>query len=156
MKWLIPLAILIALCCINAHYEIFALNIPKGQGNEKAEGSIRVMTWNVNAPLGTEDVEYVRNGLISEIEKQNPDILCMQELSPIIFKQIQNSLDSIFGYTDSMAIKKEPLRYCLYSKKPIRNFKRYKCVTDIDTTGFDRQLQNETIVTEVSHTLRSS
>ena len=69
MKWLIPIVILIALCCINAHYEIFALNIPKGEGTEKAEGCFRVMTYNVNASLGTEDVEYVRNGLIAEIEK---------------------------------------------------------------------------------------
>ena len=50
-------------------YEIFAVNIPKGEGTEKAEGCFRVMTYNVNASLGTEDVEYVRNGLIAEIEK---------------------------------------------------------------------------------------
>lgn len=137
MKWLLPIAILISLCYLNARYEIFALNIPKGQDNEKAEGSFRVMTWNVNASLGTEDVEVVRNGLIAEIEKQDPDILCLQELYPLIFNQIQNSLDSIFGYTDSMTIKKEPLRFRLYSKKPIRNFKQYKCITEIDVTEFD-------------------
>lgn len=49
---------------MNNRYEIFAVNIPKGQGNEKAEGSIRVMTWNANAFLGIEDVELVRAGLL--------------------------------------------------------------------------------------------
>lgn len=136
-KWIVLIAFLLTLCYLNNRYEIFALNIPKGQDNEKAEGSFRVMTWNVNATMGTEDVEYVRNGLIAEIEKQDPDILCFQELSLIIFKQIQNSLDSIFGYTDSMVIKREPSRFRLYSKKPIRNFKQYKCETEIDVTGFD-------------------
>lgn len=67
MKWLIPIAILIALCCINAHYEIFALNIPKRQGIEKTEESFRVMTYNFNTPLGIEDVEEMRAGLIAEI-----------------------------------------------------------------------------------------
>ena len=142
-KWIVIFAVLLTICYLNNRYEIFALNIPKGRENEKAEGSFRVMTWNVNAPLGTEDVEYVKNGLISEIEKQDPDIMCLQELSPIIFKQIQNSLDSIFGYTDGMAIKRNPSRYWIYSKKPFRNFKRYKSVTEIDTTGFDVILQNE-------------
>ena len=49
--------------------------------------------------------------LIDEIDEQKPDILCIQELSPVIFKHIQSSLDSVFGYTDSMTIKKQPLRY---------------------------------------------
>ena len=142
-KLVILLAILIALCYVNVRYEIFALNIPKGGGTEKAEGCFRVMTWNINASLGTEDVEYVRKGLIAEIEKQDPDILCLQELSPIIFKEIQNSLDSLFGYTDSMAIKKETSRFRLYSRKPICNFKQYKCVTKIDVSGFDSLQQEE-------------
>lgn len=142
-KWIVLFAFLLTLCYLNNRYEIFALNIPKGQDNEKAEGSFRVMTWNVNAPLGTEEVEYVRNGLISEIEKQEPDILCLQELSPIIFKEIQNSFDSIFGYSDSLAIKKEPSRYWIYSKRPIRNFTKYNCITEIDTIGFDSVQQRE-------------
>ena len=138
LKWLIPIAILIALCCINAHYEIFALNIPKGQGNEKAEGSFRVMTYNVKSTIGNEEsIMNFKNGLIKEIDKQNPDVLCLQEMSIIIFQKIQNSLDSIFGYTDSLEIKKERYRYSIYSKKPIRNFKNYKCTLEIDTLGLD-------------------
>ncbi len=143
-KWIVLIAFLLTLCYLNNRYEIFALNIPKGQDNEKAEGTFRVMTWNVNAPLGTEDVEYVRNGLISEIEKQDPDILCLQDLSLKIFKEIQNSLDSVFGYTESMEFKKEPFRYWIYSKKPIRNFKQYNCFTEIDVTEFN-SLQYEEI-----------
>ena len=42
-----------------------------------------------------------------------------------------------------MAIKRNPSRYWIYSKKPFRNFKRYKSITEIDTTGFDVILQNE-------------
>lgn len=142
-KWIILIAIILSLCYVNNRYEIFAVNIPKGQGIKKSEGSFRVMTWNINAFLGMKEAEDVRTGLVSEIEKLNPDILCLQELSPKIFKEIQNSLDSVFGYTDSMAIKKEPYRYWIYSKKPIRNFKRYKCILKIDTTGFNQLLQNE-------------
>ncbi len=136
LKFILLIAILIAIVCINAKYEIFAVNFPKD--NVKEEGSFRVMTYNVfGSPVRVKDVEEFRRGLIEEIDKQNPDVLCMQEMTPPIFKQISNSLDSIFEYTDSMAVKKEPLRYWIYSKKPIRNFQRYKCVTEIDTVGLD-------------------
>lgn len=128
---------------MNNRYEIFAVNFPKGEGIEKAEGSFRVMTYNVNATMGDEDPEVVKNGIVDVVERNQPDILCLQELSSKIFKEIQVSLDSLFGYTDSMAIKKEPQRYWIYSKKPIRNFKRYKCITEIDTTGFTRSQQGE-------------
>lgn len=74
MKYFLLFALLFTILCVNNRYEIFAVNIPKGQENEKAEGSFRVMTWNVNAPLGTEDVEEVRAELIAEIEKQDSDI----------------------------------------------------------------------------------
>lgn len=143
LKWFIIIVAVSFIFYTNNRFEIFAVNIPKVKSNEKAEGCFRVMTWNINAPLGTEDVEYVRNGLISEIEKQDPDILCLQELSQKIFKEIQNSLDSVFGYTDSMVIKNEPLRYMIYSRKPIRNFKRYKSIKDIDTIGFNQEIKKE-------------
>ena len=142
-KWIVLISFLFTLCYLNNRYEIFALNIPKGQGIEKEEGSFRVMTYNVNGPADDED-GMVKKGILEEIKKLDPDILCLQELSPRIFKEIQNSLDSIFGYTDSMAIKKESSRYRLYSMKPISNFKQYKCVTEINVTGFD-SLQLEEI-----------
>lgn len=143
-KWLILISILIALCYVNVRYEIFALNIPKSQGKEKAEGCFRVMTWNVNGPLKDKD-GVVKKGILDEIKKWEPDILCFQELSPKPFKEMKVSLDSIFGYTDSMEIKNESKRYWLYSKKHISNFKRYNCVTKIDTTGFNQTHQKKVI-----------
>ncbi len=138
-KWIILIAILLTICYINNRYEIFALNISKGQGNKKAEGSLRVMTYNINAPLGSEDPETVKKGIIEAVEKEEPDILCLQELSKSLFKKIQVSLDSLFGYTDSMSIKKDPSRFWIYSRKPIRNIKRYTSITEIDTLGFDEK-----------------
>ena len=112
------------------------MNIQKGEGIEKAEGSFRVMTWNVNGPV---DDEYktLKKGILEEIERLDPDILCFQELSFKFFQDIQFSLDSIFGYTDSMAVKKKISRFRLYSKKPIRNFKQYKCITEKDVPQFN-------------------
>lgn len=141
-KWIVLIAFLLTLCYLNNRYEIFALNISKGQGNEKTEGRFRVMTWNVNGPIG-DKAEIKKKGILEEIINWEPDILCFQELSPKPFKEMKVSLDSIFGYTDSMEIKKESERYWLYSKKPIRNFKRYSCVTKIDTTGFNQTQQNK-------------
>ena len=142
MKYLIIKSVLLVLLLasvfavgrVNSRYEIFAVNRQMNDNNKV--GTFRVMTYNINAPIVDDNIESVKAILIGEINKQSPDILCLQE-SSTIFKSIQVSLDSLFGYTDSMVIKKQPLRYCLYSKKPIRNFKRYKCITEIDATEID-------------------
>ena len=138
---ILVVAVIVTIYCINLQYELFAFNIPKEQ--EKRENCLRVMTYNVNTTSSLKDVDGFKMGLIEEIEQHNPDILCLQELVPAVFKQIQSSMDSLFGYVDSMKISKEPLRYTIYSKYPIRYFKRYKCTTEIDTLGFDQITNKE-------------
>lgn len=123
----------LAFCMINIRYEVFAMHYFKRHQN--VDCHLRVMTYNVNASLGDEDAEEVKKGIISEVEKQNPDILLLQDLSQIVFNKIHTSLDSLFNYTDSLTIKKEPLHYWIYSKKPIRDFKYYQCITEFDSTG---------------------
>ncbi len=118
---------------INDYYEIFALHVSRATNH--SNDSFRVMTYNVNGPLG--EIDKVRVRFVDEIDELEPDILCIQEISSGKFKRIQSSLDSVFGYTDSMAIKSEPSRYRIYSKHPIRNLQQYKCMTEIDTIGLD-------------------
>ena len=79
-KIFLLIALLFTILYVNNRYEIFAMNIPKGEGIEKAEGSFRVMTWNVNGLVDDED-GTVKKGILEEIERLNPDILCFQELS---------------------------------------------------------------------------
>ena len=125
----------------NNHYEFFAFNALNS--NEKIDGSFRVMTYNINAPWGNEDAEVIKTQLNDMIFTHDPDILCVQEMSSITFGKIKNSLDSLFGYNDSLEIKLQPLRYWLYSKMPIRNFKYYPCLAEIDTTGLDSVAKHE-------------
>lgn len=135
IKWFFVLVVIVAIYCVNVRYEIYALNLPKGQ--EKGMDCLRVMTYNVNSTSSLKNVDGFKDGLIEEIDRHKPDILCMQELVPEVFKQVKVSMDSLFDYVDSMKISKEPLRYTIYSKYPIRNFKRYKSIAEIDTIGFD-------------------
>lgn len=76
--------------------------------------------------------------LLKEIRDINPDVLCLQEFSRESFNLFADCLDSIFGYNDIGGNEKTWNRYVLYSKKPLRSFKHYYCVGDIDTIGFDR------------------
>ena len=138
IKWIIVFAALFVSWYVNNRYEVFALNLFRA--SDQFNGSFRVMTYNINAPLDDES-EEIKTILIDEINIQKPDILCLQE-SSTIFNTDQTTLDSLFGYTDNIAIKKQPFRYCLYSKKPIRNFKIYKCITEIDSLAAD-SLQKE-------------
>ena len=135
IKWILLLAAIIAVWRINSFYEFFALNTQNGQHNE--EEGFRVMTYNVNATLGDEDVEMVKSGLLKEIHRQSPDILCLQELSLRAIRAIIPTLDSLFVYKDSMTIKNKPSRYLIFSKNPVRNIKRFSYVTQIDTLGLN-------------------
>ena len=139
-KSIIIISILFFFCLafyqINSRYEIFALHFPKE--HQKRNCHLRVMTYNVNASLGNEDAEEVKEGIIYEVEKQNPDVLLLQDLSQIVFKKIHSSLDSLFNYTDGFGSKKVSYRYWIYSKKPIRDFKSYWCLSEIDSIGISK------------------
>ena len=138
---ILGLAVLAAVYCVNVRYEVFALNMPKRQ--EKRDECLRVMTYNVNTTSSLKDVDGFKNGLIEEIDRHNPDVLCLQDLVPEIFKQVQTSLDSLFGYADSMKFKRETYHCVIYSKMPIRNYSRYKCISEIDTIGYTSVLKGE-------------
>lgn len=122
-------------------YEIFTFNFPKG--SKKMDCCFRLMAYNINASLGSEDANLVKNVIINELEYNKPDILCIQDLSQVVYKKIQSPLDSLFNYTDSLEIQKENYRYWIYSKKPIRNFNYYKCITEIDTVQYNNWPMNE-------------
>ncbi len=135
-KWILLLTGLLILWCLNIKFEVFALN--NQAGHVRKDDNIRVMTYNVNATLGDENIESVKKGLVEEIYKHNPDILCLQELSSKVFEELQTTLDSLFNYTDSMVIRKKYSRYKIYSNKPLRNFKEHLCKSEIDTIGIDK------------------
>ena len=135
-KWILLLTGLLILWCLNIKFEVFALN--NQSGHVRKDDNIRVMTYNVNATLGDENIESVKKGLVEEINKHNPDILCLQELSSKVFEELQTTLDSLFNYTDSMVIRKKYSRYKIYSNKPLRNFKEHLCKSEIDTIGIDK------------------
>ena len=134
IKWILLFAAIIAVWRINSFYEFFALNSKNGQQNE--EEGFRVMTYNVNATLGDEDVEMVKSGLLKEIHIQSPDILCLQELSLRAIKAVKPALDSLFIYKDSITVTKKSSRYLIFSKKPVRNINRLTYDLQIDSLGF--------------------
>ena len=134
LKWFILIVALLAILHVNYQYEFIALNINCDE--PKSDESFRVMTYNVNASLGDEDIESVRKGLLKEIQKQSPDILCLQELSSALIKAVMPSMDSLFVYKDSISVQNKPSRYLIFSKKPVRNIRRFIYVTPIDTLAF--------------------
>ena len=133
--WFTTIIVLLALLWINSQFEFFALNF--NGDKTKKDGSFRVMTYNVNATLGDEDIETLRTGLLREIQKHSPDILCLQELSSRISKAVLPTIDSLFVYKDSMSVKKKPSRYLIFSKKPVRNFKQISSILQSETLGLD-------------------
>ena len=117
---------------INSYFELFAVNHTKK--SEHGNKVFRVMTYNINATSENDDIETIRIELLGEVVKYSPDILCFQEMSSTMYKSIHASLDSIFGYNDSLD-SKLPSKYSIYSKRPIKNYQRYQYITEFDTIG---------------------
>lgn len=134
-RWCCVLAIigiLSALLFANEKYQLFAINTK----HSSQRYDIRVMTYNVNCSLDLSADNDAFTRLLATIRQVNPDVLCLQEVSQENFKWMADSLDAIFGYGESFGITHEVMRHVLYSKKPLRNFSRHKCIGNMDTTGF--------------------
>ena len=116
---------------INSYFELFAIN--NENKDETRNRTFRVMTYNINATLDDKDIEAFKTSLIDEIVKYSPDILCLQEMSSTLYKCVHTSLDSIFGYNESN--NKEPSQYLIYSKRPVKDYKRYPYVLQFDSIG---------------------
>ena len=103
--------LMLLLIWANVRYEVVAFN----WGDEKlSDDGIRIMVYNVNATV--EDTIH-EDGvcLLDIVEEQKPDILCLYELGGVGFSQIEQSLDSIYGYSDDHLLKNNKDRYALYS-----------------------------------------
>ncbi len=100
---------------------------------------VKVMTFNTN--LSADYSEGRCQQLIELVKKENPDILCLQEVSIPAFNRIKEPLDSLFAYEADNPIRGDRLRYYLYSKYKINSLNRHRCIGDLDTTGFSNGLK---------------
>lgn len=112
---------------------VLALNPFCRNRMERPEGTLRVMTLNMNALEGDGSVPFEKDSLLSVLMRVGPDVLCLQELSPKLYADISDVLDSVFRYTEPFG------RYNVISSRlPLSNPGRYRADGDIDTTGFSK------------------
>lgn len=110
---------------------VFAVNPFCRNRMEKPEGTLRVMTLNMNALEGDGSVPFDEGSLLSVLMRVEPDVLCLQELSPKLYAQVSDVLDSVFRYTEPFG------RYnVICSRLPLSHPGRYKAHGDVDTTGY--------------------
>lgn len=112
---------------------VFAANPFCRNRMEKPEGTLRVVTLNMNALEGDGSVPFDEEAFLSVLMQVEPDVLCLQELSPKLYPQISDVLDSAFRYTEPFG------RYnVICSRLPLSNPGRYKAYGDVDTTGYSQ------------------
>lgn len=118
----------------NAKYQIFAFN----WSVKNSEKSFSVMTFNVDSFADTVKFdESFQKRLLDLIEREKPDFLCFQELSFDNLKKIKPQLDSIYGYCNLLRGDNQLWRLRFYSHYQLRNFRKYHCISDIDSVGLD-------------------
>ncbi len=107
-----------------------------------SDSTFSVMTFNIDATKQQKNSPQKLKLFRELLEKEKPSILCLQELS-LNNKEIIEMLDSIYGICDSLSYADKKWRFLFYSRYPIRNFQRYKCYSELDTTNFDSKLLTE-------------
>ena len=115
----------------NRYFEIIAFNFSKPENDGKR---FRVMTLNTGGANEQFSIDLFQKGLISEIARYSPDILCLQELTLKQFQTMKPILDSIYGNDLEAEVPLHLQRFRVFSKFRTRNFKTYCSITELDTT----------------------
>lgn len=100
------------------------------------------MTFNIAGLDSTKFTKEVCDSFIELIRREQPTIICIQELSKYNFKRIRPKLDSIFG-PSLLSIYDDVYRPYFYSKLNLRSFCRLMYEGKIDTIGLDTEAVNE-------------
>ncbi|WP_316816370.1 endonuclease/exonuclease/phosphatase family protein [Pedobacter nyackensis] len=108
----------------------FGFTGEKGLGPKTDKDLIRMMTYNVHSfkPYGEENVESVKQEMLSLIASENPDIICFQEYftrkkgSYDITDSLKVILDKPYYYFDPTSQNDyEATGLAIFSKYPIKN-----------------------------------
>ena len=91
-------------CMLAGFYNLcstIAFNFPSKFITKKNDSSLRIMTWNAQDFVDLTQRSDVSNKMLQVIAEQNPDVLCIQELTNVEGAKrrisIRQKLDSI-GY----------------------------------------------------------
>jgi len=101
------------------------------------------MTYNINGCYYPDSTSCDTLSLMDIIRKQKPDVLCLQEMYYSVFRKYCDSLDNYFDYEKDNILLKEDSRYFIYSRFPIRNFKKYSSLSETEIPCVDSLVENE-------------
>lgn len=132
--WGIIVTFVALLLTLNYRYKLYPVH--QSEPNE-SEHSFRIITYNVNGKAIADSSSSNTLGFMQIIRKHDPDILCLQELNHVTFKQYRDSLDNYFSYTNEQKKDLGSNRYALYSKFPIRNLTQLHCLGVVDVPDAD-------------------
>lgn len=107
------------------------------------DSTFSIMTFNVDACDSLSFLPEKQKKLQEFISRENPSILCLQELSYDNHEKLRPYLDSVYGKCETLSHSNNKKRFLFYSRFPIRNFKNLSSDEKMDTTGFDEKLMKE-------------
>lgn len=130
-RWLFAVSTLILILSgWNSLTATFGFTGEKGEGPKAEAGLVRMMTYNVHSfkPYGEENIESVKQQMLSLIEKENPDIICFQEYftrkkgSFDITDSLKRILNKPYYYFDPISQNDyEATGLAIFSKYPIKD-----------------------------------
>lgn len=126
------------LCFLNIHVKLYVFNHVGDRIHTYYEG-ISVMTYNIAALDSASFSVGKQEKLMELIKRENPDIICFQEISFENLKMIKPQLDSIYGPCEVLKGDNQMWRLRFYSHLPLRNYSRHKCIGDFSTVGIKEE-----------------
>ena len=110
---------------------------------ETNDSIFSIMTFNVDACDSLRFLPEKQRRLQELISRENPSILCLQELPFRNHEKLRPYLDSVYGKCETLSYADNKWRFQFYSRFPIRNFRKLSSDNILDTTGFDEKLMKE-------------
>ncbi len=131
------MAVIVILCFLNCRNKLYAFNSDGEVCYQK--GSVSIMTFNVAAYYSASFPIRKQERLMALIKEVQPDIVCFQEMSFETLGMIKPQMDSIYGPCEVLKGDNQMWRLRFYSHFPLKNFRRYKCVGDIETCDLNEE-----------------
>lgn len=114
------MALIIALL-LNAWSETFPIHHP---GNRlKESGSIRILTYNINRAHSISKNKGTTQGLIRFIERQEADVILLQEYNHQLYPEVRERLSSVYPYGLESEGKNDRFK-SVFSKYPIEDYEQ--------------------------------
>lgn len=135
-RWKLASALVVVVLLLNWYWQVCPLHFFSDE--EPSEKTFRVVTYNIFPQVDSTQYDQWQRDMLEEIKRLHPDVLCLQEFSFRYFKWLESELCNYFSYSEEMKTEQKQIKWCLYSRFPMSNIRRYKPTIELIESDIEK------------------